>query len=133
MHTISINPKSLFDSTLFGFSQIVVSNVGKHIFISGQVAWDEQRNIIGKNDLQLQAQKAVDNLSLALNVAGGTLNDVVMLRIYIVNYQAEHAPIISEILKKNFNQNNLPASTWVSVQGLANEHFMIEIEAQAMI
>lgn len=33
-----LNPKELFDSKQFGFSQIAVSDGGKHVFISGQVA-----------------------------------------------------------------------------------------------
>ena len=49
------------------------------------------------------------------------------------NYQSEDGPIISKILKDNFGIQNPPASTWISVEGLANEEFMIEIEAQAVI
>lgn len=129
----TINPKSLFDSRQYGFSQIVISNPGKIVFISGQVAWDENLNIIGENDLATQTQKSLDNLEIAIKAAGGTLENIVMIRIYKVNYQKEDGPIINQILKNNFGTENPPASTWVSVQGLANEGFMIEIEAQAVI
>ena len=129
----TINPKSLFDSRQYGFSQIVISKPGKLVFISGQVAWDENLNIIGENDLAAQTQKAIDNLKIAVESVGGSLNNIVMLRIYKVNYRKEDGPIISKILKDNFGTVNPPASTWVSVNGLANEGFMIEIEAQASI
>jgi 2-iminobutanoate/2-iminopropanoate deaminase len=129
----TINPKSLFDSRQYGFSQIVISNPGKIVFISGQVAWDENLNIIGENDLATQTQKSLHNLEIAIKAAGGTLENIVMIRIYKVNYQKEDGPIINQILKNNFGTENPPASTWVSVQGLANEGFMIEIEAQAVI
>ncbi|MFK7770703.1 MAG: RidA family protein [Saprospiraceae bacterium] len=129
----TINPKSLFDSRQYGFSQIVVSNPGKMIFISGQVAWDEELNIVGENDLAKQTQKSLDNLEIAIKAAGGTLENIVMLRIYIVNYQKEDGAIINQILKGNFGTINPPASSWISVKGLANEKFMIEIEAQAVI
>ena len=33
----------------------------------------------------------------------------------------------------NFGTDNPPACTWLNVKGLANEDFMIEIEAQAVI
>lgn len=128
-----LNPKSLFDSRQYGFSQIVISNPGKIIFISGQVAWDENLKIIGENDLAKQTQKALDNLGIAIKAAGGTLENIVMLRIYKVNYQKEDGPIINQILKNYFGTENPPASTWISVQGLADEEFMIEIEAQAVI
>jgi len=129
----TINPKALFDSRQYGFSQIVVSNPGKIVFISGQVAWDENLNIVGENDLEKQTQKAIDNLNMAIESAGGKLNNIVMLRIYKVNYQKEDGAIISQILKNNFGTINPPASTWISVEALANEEFMIEIEAQAVI
>ena len=128
-----INPKELFNSIQYGFSQIVISNYGKIVFISGQVAWDENLNIIGENDLKVQTQKAIDNLKIAVESAGGSLENIVMLRIYKVDYKKEDGSIINEILKKNFGISTPPASTWVSVKGLANEGFLIEIEAQAVI
>ena len=133
MNKETINPAVLFDSTEYGFSQIVVSNPGKMVFISGQVAWDEHLNIIGANDLEKQARKSMDNLENAMQAAGCRMEDIVMLRIYIVNYQKEDGAIISQVLKDTFGTRNPPASTWISVQGLANEEFMIEIEAQAVI
>jgi 2-iminobutanoate/2-iminopropanoate deaminase len=128
-----INPKELFNSTQYGFSQVVVCEPGKIVFISGQVAWDKNLNIVGGNNLHLQTQKAIDNLKLAVESAGGNLEDIVMLRIYKVDYKREDGPVINEVLKKNFGILTPPASTWVSVKGLANEEFLIEIEAQAVI
>lgn len=133
MNKICLNPKNLFNSTDFGFSQIVVSNPGKLVFISGQVAWDETREIAGKGDLKTQVQKSIDNLSLAMEKAGGKLEDIVMLRIYIVDYDEPAGTIVGDALRKNFGTENPPASTWVSVQGLANPDFLFEIEAQAVL
>ena len=128
-----INPKELYSSTQYGFSQIVISQPGKIVFISGQVAWDKNLNIVGVNDLKIQTQKAIDNLKLAVESVGGNLENIMMLRIYKVDYKREDGLIISKILKKNFGISTPPASTWVSVKGLADEAFLIEIEAQAVI
>lgn len=133
MNKICLNPKNLFNSTDFGFSQIVVSNPGKLVYISGQVAWDENREIAGKGDLKTQVQKSIDNLALAMKMAGGKLEDIVMLRIYIVDYDEPAGTIVGDALRKNFGTENPPASTWVSVQGLANPDFLFEIEAQAVL
>jgi 2-iminobutanoate/2-iminopropanoate deaminase len=133
MNKTCLNPKELFNSTQYGFSQIVVCDPGKLAFISGQVAWDENLNIVGENDLKIQTQKAIDNLKTAVEIVGGTLENIAMLRIYKVDYKKEDGPVINEILRKNFGTSAPPASTWVSVKGLANESFMIEIEAQAVI
>jgi enamine deaminase RidA (YjgF/YER057c/UK114 family) len=128
-----INPPDLFSSRQYGFSQIVVAGTGKNVFISGQVAWDENFKITGKEDLAIQTEKSLDNLKSAINSAGGTMDDIVMLRIYIVNYKREYGSIINQSLKKYFGTESPPASTWISVQELANEDFLIEIEAQAVI
>jgi 2-iminobutanoate/2-iminopropanoate deaminase len=128
-----VNPNSLFDSRQYGFSQIVLSNPGKMVFISGQVAWDENLKIVGENSLAKQTQKSINNLKIAIEAVGGTLENIVMLRIYKVNYQKQDGAVINQILKDNFGVQNPPASTWISVNGLANEGFMIEIEAQAVI
>jgi len=61
------------------------------------------------------------------------MENIMMLRIYKVDYQKRDGPIINSILKENFGIKNPPASTWINVKGLANEGFMIEIEAIAVI
>ena len=78
----TVNPETLFNSTQYGFSQIAVSEPGKLVFISGQVAWDENENIVGENDLLIQTRKALANLKVAIESAGGSLEHIMMLRIY---------------------------------------------------
>lgn len=133
MNKLAVNPKELFNSTQYGFSQIIVSDPGKLVFISGQVAWDSNLNIVGKNDLKIQTQKSIENLKIAMESVGGTLDNIVMLRIYKVDYKKEDGTVINELLKENFGTVAPPASTWISVKGLANEDFLIEIEAQAVL
>ena len=132
MKKSTINPETLFDSIKYGFSQVVVSDPGKMVFISGQVAWNREEQIIGANDLELQTIKSVENLETSIGAAGGTLGDIVMLRIYKVNYQEGDGVVIGRVLKDKFGAH-LPASTWIGVQKLAGPDFLIEIEAQAVI
>jgi enamine deaminase RidA (YjgF/YER057c/UK114 family) len=128
-----INPSSLFDSRQYGFSQIVSVRPERLVFISGQVAWDNCQQIVGKNNLRKQTEKSMENLKIAIESTGGSLEDIVMLRIYKVKYQSADGQIISEVLKNYFGTQNPPSSTWINVIGLANEEFMIEIEAQAVL
>ena len=127
-----INPIELFNSKEFGFSQVVVSEPGQMVFISGQVSWDKNRDIVGENDLKIQTKQAFSNLKIAIESVGGRLTDIVMLRIYVVNYQDADAEIIGAELRNYFGTTNPPASTWIGVTALANEKFMVEIEAQAI-
>jgi len=128
-----VNPKTLYSSLPHGFSQIVVASGRKTVFISGQTAWDAQKRIVGGVSLLEQARQALRNVQAAVQEAGGTLTDVVALRIYIVNYQAESAEAVGSALREFFSQANAPASTWVGVAALAVPDFLIEIEATAVL
>jgi len=128
-----VNPNSLFASLPHGFSQIVIASGRKMVFISGQTAWDARKNIVGGDSVLEQARQAFRNLETAMEAAGGTLKDVVALRIYVVNYQAESGTAVGTVLREFFSKENPPASTWVGVSALAVPEFLIEIEATAVL
>ena len=128
-----VNPKTLFPSLPHGFSQIVVASGRKTAFISGQTAWDAQKRIVGGVSLLEQARQALRNVQAATEAVGGSLGDIVTLRIYIVNYQPESAEGVGSALREFFPQGNLPASTWIGVSALAVPGFLIEIEATAVL
>jgi 2-iminobutanoate/2-iminopropanoate deaminase len=128
-----INPDSLFRSLEYGFSQIVAATGSKTIYISGQTAWDTQRQIVGGKDLAEQARQALRNVQAAVEAVGGTLADMVALRIYIVNYKPEQADVVGGALREFFPEEQRPASTWIGVSTLAVSEFLIEIEATAVL
>ena len=104
------------------------------IHLSGQTAWDAEKRLIGGSDLQAQAEQALSNVQTALVAAGGTLDDVVTLRIYIVDYQPDRDGIaIVNALQAVFSPEKAPTTTWIGVQSLANPDFRIEIEAMAVL
>ena len=57
-----IQPEGLFPSKNFGFTQVVTSPPGTQVFISGQVAWNENFELVGGSDLAAQAEQALANL-----------------------------------------------------------------------
>jgi enamine deaminase RidA (YjgF/YER057c/UK114 family) len=57
-----INPSTLFNSTHYGFSQVVIAKpTGTLFHTSGQVAMDNAENIVG-NTLSDQARQSLTNL-----------------------------------------------------------------------
>ncbi len=128
-----INPNSLFPSLPYGFSQVVIASGKKMVFVSGQTAWDIQKNIVGGDSVLEQARQAFRNLEKAMEAAGGTLKDVVALRIYVVDYQAESGTAVGTALREFFSVEKPPASTWIGVSALADPEFLIEIEATAVL
>ena len=128
-----INPPSLFPSLQYGFSQIVTAQGGKTVYISGQTAWDANKQIVGGMDLCGQTRQALRNVRTAVEAVGGTMADVVSLRIYVVNYKPEDAGAVGEALREFFPAEAPPASTWLGVTSLAVRDFLIEIEAIAVV
>jgi enamine deaminase RidA (YjgF/YER057c/UK114 family) len=133
MYKETLNPPTLFPSRQYGFSQIVKVSAGKTVYCSGQVAWDANQRIVGKDDLQAQTNQSLKNVRTAIQTAGGTLADVVSLRIYIVQHKMVESRYVSQALKAFFPDDSPPAATWIGVHSLANEDFLIEIEAIAVI
>jgi 2-iminobutanoate/2-iminopropanoate deaminase len=128
-----LNPNTLFPSLPIGFSQGVVTTGGRILFLSGQTAWDANKQIVGGNDLGAQTRQALRNVQLGVEAAGGTLADVVSLRLYIVNPQPGDTSPVGEALREFFSSDKPPASTWLGVMSLAVPDFLIEIEAIAVL
>jgi 2-iminobutanoate/2-iminopropanoate deaminase len=132
MAKISLNPPSLFASSGYGFSQVVVAGGRKTVYISGQTAWDPEKNS-GGAELAGQMGSALRNIRAAVEATGGTIEDLVALRIYVVNYRPGDAAVIAGALRAFFRTGRLPAATWVGVQALATDEFLVEIEATAVL
>lgn len=128
-----LNPETLFPSVRLGFSQMVSARGGKTVYISGQTAWDAEKRIVGGKDLGEQARQALRNIRIAVETAGGTMADVVSVRIYVVNYKREDAGPIGKAVLEFFPEEQPPASTLIGVSSLAVEDFLIEIEAVAVV
>ena len=128
----SIQPENLFDSSPYGFSQVVACSGQRLVYCSGQTANDKDMNFLGAGDLKVQLQASLENVRTALAAAGAEPKDVVSIRTYIVDYTPEYLDIISPVMSAFF-ADNLPASTLIGVQALALPHFMCEIEATAVL
>jgi 2-iminobutanoate/2-iminopropanoate deaminase len=117
------------------FSQVVIVKAGsvRTIYVSGQVAVDEGRTLIGAGNLEAQAERAFHNLTQALAAAGASQTDVVKVGIYVKHYQASDAAVIGAAFRRVFRHNDLPASTWLGVESLAEEGFLIEVDAVAVV
>jgi enamine deaminase RidA (YjgF/YER057c/UK114 family) len=133
MNRKTLNPADLFPSLQYGFSQGVTTSGGRTVYLSGQVAWDASQQIVGQGDLRLQTRQALENVKTAMAAAGGRLEDVVSMRIYIVEDVLDESRHISQALRETFPADLAPATTWIGVRALANPDFLIEIEAIGVI
>ena len=128
----AIQPEGLFDSSQFGYSQVITATGNKLVFLAGQVGWDENGDMAG-DDVVTQARQALENIQLALQAAGGDADDITMMRTYVVGYQPELVEQLLPVFLEFFAGMEPPAQTWLGVQSLALPELKIEIEAQAVL
>lgn len=127
----TLNPDSVFNTLQYGFSQAVVSQGGRRIHLSGQIGVDEHERLVGA-DLASQAHAALHNVRKILQAAGGSLQHVLMLRIYIAAQARDEQAHIVDALRSFFPEQP-PATSWVVVIGLSEPEWLIEIEAEALL
>ena len=122
-------PPDVWDSRPHGFAQAVVVPPGATtVHVSGQVGWSPQDGAAG-DDLASQVPVAFDNLARVLAACDATLDDVVALRIYVVEAAGDDLSPIGQALRSRFSRP--PATTWVRVAGLADAAMLVEVEATA--
>ena len=123
------NPETLAKPP--GYSYVVeATGPNRLIFIAGQLGLDMENRLVG-DDFRSQADKAIENLKLALADAGATVKDVVKINNYLVDMS--HIPIFREVRDKHFNMSAPPASTTVAISQLARPGALFEIEAIAVL
>ncbi len=130
----AINPADMYNSVEFAFSHAVAhAGSDKVIELSGQVAWDDNRELVGPGDLAAQTAQSLDNLKRVLAHVGATPADVVRLRTYVVNHSPDKLADIMPAIGAFFGGAAPAANTLVGVQALAMPEFLIEIEATAIV
>jgi enamine deaminase RidA (YjgF/YER057c/UK114 family) len=72
-------------------------------------------------------------LKAALDGAGAKPTDVAKLTTYVVGYRPELLPVMGAARTAVLGTADLPASTLVGVQALAQPGYLIEVEAIAII
>jgi enamine deaminase RidA (YjgF/YER057c/UK114 family) len=115
------------------FSQVVVSSATRTIYTAGQVSIDERGALVGADDLATQTGQAMRNMGMALAAAGATYADIVKITTYVVNYRPEHRATIGKARAPFLASGMPPASTLVGVTALALPHWLVEIEAVAVV
>ena len=128
-HIEFLNPATLAPTP--GYTQVVRVTGGQTIYLAGQVALDSSRNLVGRGDFRAQAQQVFENIKTALAAVGADFSHVVKLNMYVVD--RSQLPVLREIRDRYVNTQAPPASTLVEVRSLAQEEFLLEIEAIASL
>ena len=125
----TIQPKTLNDPRP-RYSQGILMEGGKLLFVAGQTASDQNGNVVGKGDIKAQTQQVFANLKAVIEEAGGTLDNLVMTTTYITD--REYREGYNEV-RRGIYKKDPPTSTLVIVKGLAHPDYLIEIAGIAVI
>lgn len=126
-----INPESL--GAPRGYSNGVLIEGGRLLFISGQVGWNQQQQIVS-DDLVEQFDRALANVVAVVNEAGGRPDQIARLIIYVTdkNDYRDRMKEIGECYRARMGKH-FPAMVLVEVKNLLEDRAKIEIEGTAVL
>ena len=126
-NTRATYPEQKLDNDL---CQAVVAR-GSTVFVRGQVGQDLDTAVsVGIGDAAAQAEQAMKNIQQLLSEAGGRLEHICKITIYLTDPRFREAVyrVIGRWLKGVF-----PVSTGIVVAGLARPEWLVEVDVIAVI
>jgi reactive intermediate/imine deaminase len=103
---------------------------GDLLFVSGIVAVDGDGNLVGGDDVVVQARQVFENMRAVLAAGGCTFADVVKVTLYLTD--VDDRPKINPVRQEVFGSTR-PASTLVEVPRLAVPGAKVEVECVALL
>lgn len=128
-----INPETVHQPANNAYSHVVSVEAKRLVFVSGQIAHDQEGTLVGGDDLGQQARQVYRNLVESLAAAGATPADIVQLTTYIVDYRPEHRPALVAARSEILGEIEPPSSILLGVQGLVAEDLLVEVSAIAAL
>lgn len=115
-------------STRLGISQGV--RIGDTVYVSGQVAFDPDGNVVGQGDMGAQARRVFQNMRDVLETAGASMGDVVKITAFLVDMSqySDYAAARTEAFP-----NGDVATATVGAPTLVSPDLLVEVEAIAQV
>ena len=116
-----------------GYSNGVLADGGRFLFIAGQIACDRHQRITS-DDLVAQFDRALTNVLTVVTEAGGKPEQIARLIIYVTDKNEYRARMkeIGERYREHMGKH-FPAMVLVEVAGLLEDDAKIEIEGIAVL
>lgn len=117
-----------------GYNHGILVSGGQLLFLAGQDASDTSGQMVGLGDIVAQMEQVLRNLQAVVAEAGGSMQDIVKLNIFVrdrADYRANlkaFGPLFRAYFGKYY-----PALALFEVAGFFHEDALIEIEGMAVI
>jgi 2-iminobutanoate/2-iminopropanoate deaminase len=106
-----------------------IINPKTFIFVSGQAPRTKDGDVL-KGDIKVQTKQVFENVKYILEAAGATLGDIVKMTAFLTdmnNYSGYNE------IRRQYFEDNFPASSTIAVKQLANESMLVEVEVIAAL
>lgn len=127
-----INPPSL--ARPGGFSYGILTTGGRLLFLAGQTASDDEGQIVATGDIVGQYEKVLQNLRTVVEAAGGTMQDIVKMAIFVGDrddYRAHLKPLGK--VHRTYFGDHYPATALFEISRFFQDGALIEIEGIAVL
>ncbi len=98
------------------YSQAVKS--GNRVYMSGQIPLVPETMEMVEGDVEAQIRRVFDNLQAVARAAGGDLEDVIKLNVYLTDL--DHFPLVNQVMAEYFSEP-YPARAAVGVAALPKD------------
>jgi 2-iminobutanoate/2-iminopropanoate deaminase len=103
---------------------------GDQIFVAGMTANDGAGGMLGDGSMYSQAKETFTKIKHLMEAAGGTMNDVIRLDIYVTDITQREGVWKA---RKEFFTGDFPTSTLVEVRALATPQLLVEVNATGFV
>ena len=103
---------------------------GKHVWLVA-IAEDPVTGEIVEGGIEAQARRCIQNLEIAVKAAGGTLANLVMVQIFLV--EGADAAGMNVVYREYFTAQPYPVRATVVVKQLLAKGLLIEMTATAVL
>jgi reactive intermediate/imine deaminase len=110
-------------SAIGSYSQAIIA--GQTVYLSGQIPLDVATQTLVTGDITAQVKKVFDNLQAVAVAAGGSLDEVMKITVFLTNLP--DLPVVNEVMHNYFSQP-FPARTSIEVSALP-KGAKVEVEA----
>lgn len=117
-----------------GFSHGILVTGGRLLFLAGQTGSDATGSIVAPGDLVAQYEQTLRNLKTVVEAAGGTMQDIAQITIFIRDrddYLAHLKPLGQ--VHRSFFGDYYPATALFEISRFFQDEALIEIEGTAVI
>lgn len=105
---------------------------GQLVYVTGQIAFDENRQVVGKGDVGAQMRRCFEHVERVLASFGGRLADIVSLTVFYTH--PSQLDQIRAVWAETFTSAGIaPACIMIQVAGLVDPDLLIELIPVAVI